>query len=478
MSTANFLDQAVKPPAIPDTIARKSDPHSISTVNASPMQRSVLESFIDNFFQEKNIRWMLVLGAAIVFGSSLMLVTKQWAHWNATIQFLIILAYTGAIYFFGELSAKRLGLLATGRVLQGLTLLLLPICFFGLSWLSSRSSLREIGSTLQVTLLAIPTLGLTWLAATRTMDHWLLGRQTTFVVSYVLLCLAGALPNMRTPLTAACLATGAWLVMTIGTIKVNRHVFWLVEEHRSPRVFGFLPIALLGSMFLLLVGVKSLSTIPIEWLGCGCVALSWTILATARSVADVFRQRTGDLVRPLPWNIVVPIFLGIFLTITGSILSFYGFSYYGPTTYAVVPTTLLAAVLLFFVASETGQRAFVWGGLVLAATAYQTAPTLISDLVRQVAAGAAHSLAEERLPIAFYGLTYLPFILVTSFAYRMLERRGKLFFSSPIREFITLISIVLYGLAFTHIKAVCLVSFVTLDCSPISPTCSEIGRLP
>ena len=43
-------------------------------------QRSGLERFIDNFFREENIKWMSVIGAAIVLGSSLMLVTHEWKN--------------------------------------------------------------------------------------------------------------------------------------------------------------------------------------------------------------------------------------------------------------------------------------------------------------------------------------------------------------------------------------------------------------
>ncbi len=38
--------------------------------------------------------------------------------------------------------------------------------------------------------------------------------------------------------------------------------------------------------------------------------------------------------------------------------------------------------------------------------------------VQQIKSGAARTLGEEKLPIAFYGLTYLPLILTTSVAYK------------------------------------------------------------
>ena len=58
-----------------------------------------------------------------------------------------------------------------------------------------------------------------------------------------------------------------WVLMTAGIVKVNRYTFWLAEEHRLPRVFGFLPIAMLGLQFILLVGTKAITAIPVHWVG-------------------------------------------------------------------------------------------------------------------------------------------------------------------------------------------------------------------
>jgi len=97
----------------------------------------------------------------------------------------------------------------------------------------------------------------------------------------------------------------------LGVIKVNRHVFWLTEEHRIPRIFGFFPIFLLGVQFLTLCGTKLLFVAPPQWFGLATVLLAATVLGTARSIASGLRARTGDLVRPLPWSIALPLFVGV-----------------------------------------------------------------------------------------------------------------------------------------------------------------------
>lgn len=425
-------------------------------------QTSFLERFVNSFFHQSNIRWMLVIGAAIVFASSLMLVTHQWSSWPVAIKYLTIVAYTCATYVFAEFSRRRLGLQATASVMQVLTLLLLPIPFLSLHWLGAPDWMGAAGNALQAALLILPTAALTWFISKRVFEHLLRGHQRTFHLSYCLLCVAGAMPAVHrmvgidsgwAPWLAAAISAGLWLVMTLGVVKVNRHVFWMTEEHRLPRIFGFLPIALLGGQFLILLATRTAWSINVEWLGFGCVMLATTIFATGRSVAQVFKLRTGDLVRPLPWPIVLPIFVGLATLALGVGLSFSGFSISGPTTYAVVPTAMVAAMVVMWAGNETRHAGFVWCGLILIAVAYQCAPTLVADLVVSVKASAAAAVDEQRLPLAFYGLTYLPLLSVFAIASRIAADRRRFEFSRPLQVFVTILSLALLGLSLSHLKA-------------------------
>lgn len=425
-------------------------------------QASFLERFVNSFFHQNNIRWMLVIGAAIVFASSLMLVTHQWSSWPVAIKYLTIVAYTCATYVFAEFSRRRLGLQATASVMQVLTLLLLPIPFLSLHWLGAPDWTGVAGNALQALLLILPTAVLTWFISKRIFEHLLHGHQGTFHLSYCLLCVAGAMPAVHrivgvdtdwAPWLAAAISTGLWLVMTVGVVKVNRHVFWMTEEHRLPRIFGFFPIALLGGQFLILLATRTAWSINVEWLGFGCVMLATTIFATGRSVAQVFKLRTGDLVRPLPWPIVLPIFVGLATLALGVGLSFIGFNISGPTTYAVVPTAIVAAMVVLWAGYETRHAGFVWCGLILVAVAYQCAPTLVADLVVSVKASAAAAVDEQRLPLAFYGLTYLPLLSVFAIASRIAADRRRFEFSRPLQVFVTGLSLALLGLSLSHLKA-------------------------
>ncbi|MEO2016479.1 MAG: hypothetical protein ABGZ53_19145 [Fuerstiella sp.] len=424
------------------------------TPTEQPAPQSFPERFLSSFFQEKNIKWMLVVGAAIVFGSSLMLVTKNWPSWPAELKYLTILGYTVATFLAAEVCRSRLNLTATYKVLHLLTLLLLPICFYSLTWLSP--------GTASMALLVVSATVFLWQASSRILDHLLRGRQTTFLISFQLLCMAGAWPQLAGPVTAFAFMMVCWLVFTAGVVKVNRHTFWLAEEHQMPRVFGFLPIAMLGLQFVTLVGIKAITSIPVQWTGLGCVMVAATVLMTARTVADVFRQRTGDLVRPLPWHIVVPMFCGLVLTALGLMISFSGFSYTGATTYAVIPTAAIAAGLMWTAARDTKHAGFVWGSLLCAMIAYQCSPTLFTNIVQQLKAGAAGAINEEHLPLAFYGLTYLPLLAAIAAGSRWFERRSQISFSRPMKHFVTVMTAVLFCAAFTHPKALFLVSLVNV----------------
>ena len=447
---SNANDQSIDP-VIMATLAKEGPRDSGESTSA-------LERFFSRFLQESSIKWMLMMGAAITAGCSLMAVTSHWSEWPAALKYLTVLSYTIATFGVSEVADRRFGLQQTSNVLRLLTLVLLPIGFLSLSWFSNDVGLTDSAILLS---LLIPAAGFTLYAASRIFGQWLRGQQWTFLVSYVVLAICGAIPEIETTWLAALLASGFWIVMTLGIIKVNRHVFWLVEEHRTPRVFGFVPILLLGGMTATLIALKTASSIPTQWLGLFVVMIAATILVTTRTIADVYRRRTGDLVRPLPWSIIAPLFTAILLIAGGVSLSFYGFHFIGDTTRAIVPTTLVAACLLTLVAKDTRHSGFVWAALVLVTIAYQSTPTLVTDWVEILKQTAATSLREPRLPIAFYGLTYAPLLVGLAIAGNVLSRRNRPEFVGPIRSFLILMTLALLLLSITSLKAIFLVPLVS-----------------
>lgn len=424
-----------------------ADPLSADSGLPPDQPTSFLEHFLDSFFQEKNIRWMLVVGAGIVFGSSLMLVNQAWEGWSPELRFLTILGYTGLIFGAAEVSRLRLNLNSTWKVLHSLTLLLLPICFLTVQWLTSGTGTQANIAVFGVLFFAAA--GFLWFASSRILDHVLRGRQTTFLISYCLLSVAGAVPNISHPALAFAFLALTWAVFTAGVLKVNRHIFWLTEEHRLPRILGFLPIAMLGLQFVVLVSSKAISAIPVQWTGFACVMAAATVLLTARSVADVFRQRTGDLVRPLPASIVLPTFVGLVLTAIGMVLAFNGFSYIGQSTYAIIPTSIAAAALMWMSAKDTKHTGFVWASLICMTVAWQCSPVLFAETVQTLKQSTAQAINRERVPVSMYGITYLPLLGMLAVWCRRLRICGQPEFAQPMKHYITTVAMVLFGIAFT-----------------------------
>ena len=424
----------------------------------SPVESSPpLFRFFDAFLQERNIKWMLAAGMAILMGSSLMMVTSHWNELGTTIKYLILLGYVGVIYGVGRFVYHHLVLRKTGTVLMSLTILLIPLSF--IAW--NLFVLRNWSGPALQTVIGLPlALGLLGLncafalfAARRVFGDFLRSNQSTFLASYLLLSLAGALAP--TIATLGCVASTwaslfLWLVFLVGACKVNRHVFWLTEHHDAPRICGFLPILLLGMQFLGLFVANFSAQIPVPWMGLGLVLVAIPVLLTADSVAQVFQQRTGGLVRPLPWTVAAPLACGTILCAAGLTLALTQLLSPPHSPYALVPTAALSAIVMAVVARRTGQRGFVWAMLTAILLAYNFSPVFFKEIAVMVVESGASAVHEEKLPFAFYGLTYIPLITGLMAAAFVAARRQSKLLTAPLRQSSIGLSVLLLLASFTH----------------------------
>lgn len=410
-----------------------------------PPEPRGLSRCLDAFLQPGNIKWLLIAGVLILLASSLMLVIAHWNDYTPAWKYLILVGYTAGTWLAGRWSYHRLALRRTGTVIMALTVLLLPVSFLALNLVTTGPP--------WVVMLAL-NFALAGAAARDVFRHFLRGDQPTFLACYLLLCAAGAFVWSATgPFAAALVALGLWAAFAVGAIKVNRHVFWLVEENRWPRVFGFFPILLLGSQFLVLYALGPAGHLPEQWMGLGCGLVAAVVLATSDSVARVFQQRTGDLVRPLPLAIIAPLVLGLALCAAGLCLSAAGLV--PPARpYAVVPTAVVVAALLALVARRTGRPGFVWAALVVATVAYNFSPVFFTTLARAAISHGAAAVRESRLPYPFYGLTYLPLLVALLGFGAIARRRGWSLPLGPVRDFCLGLSCVLLAVSLGHPKAV------------------------
>lgn len=416
--------------------------------------------FLDSFLKEQNIKWLLSVGAMILVGSSLRLVSMHWGEYTPFWKYGILLTYTAAIFAASQVSYYRLGLLRTGTALMALTVLLIPLTFSALHWVrpTGTLTLSDLGRHTGLALLLGINLVGSSLATHRIFVLFLRRPQPTFQFCYITFCVAGAiLPGLPTA-WAPGLVGLLWLLFAAGTLKVNRHLFWLCEEERRPRIFGFFPILLLGAQFVGLFAIYLAREIPMQWWGLACVLTAIPVLLTSDTVLKVFQQRTGNLVRPIPISIIAPLVVGLLLCATGVCLALTGL----PRPYAVVPVALLSAGALMIVAQRTGSQAFTWAGIAALLLGYQFSPLFFLEFARTVVQNGAAAVHEQRLPLAFYGLTYLPILILFTGASVLLERFRKPVFSVPLRHAAVVLAWVLLLAACSHPKALFPVSAVML----------------
>ena len=439
------------------------------STDQNPVSRPVILRFCDGFLQDRNIKWMLMAGMLILLCSSLLLVSAHWDTCTPVWKYGIFMTYMAAIFGVGQWTRNRLVLPRTATVLQMLTVLLVPISFVVLHWVVRNPAVGQISTTAEVNgrigilphglaghelHLILGTLNLAFaLAAARTIfHHFLRSHQPTFLVSYLLLALAGAVVPGLPEAWAPVLLLALWAIFAVGSVKVNRHVFWLTEEQRAPRIFGFFPIILLGTQFLMLFALYAPANITLDWLGLGAVLVAIPVLCAADAVAWVFQQRTGDLVRPLPWVIIGPMALGIMLCAAGVIVA--GTGILPPQRpHALVAASALAAFLMAMVARRTGKQAFVWAMLAGVVLSYNFSPAFFVDAARAVLDQGARVVQEQRLPYAFYGLTYLPLLLTVMVVGWLQKRAGNELFAGPLRWFVVGLACLMVAIAFDHVKA-------------------------
>ena len=386
------------------------------------------------------------LGVFILVASSLLLVAPGWADSTPAWRCLVFLGYSAAAYLAGEWTYHRLALRKTGTVFFGLTVLLIPILCLALGRTVERNDLWIDLS------LGAGTLAFAALAACRVFRHFLRTTQPTFLTSYLLLSAAGAvlpmIPTSISPLAGLVL----WAIFAAGATKVARHVFWLTEENRRPRIFGFLPILLLGGQFLTLFVLHVAPQLSLEWFGLACVLVAVPVLTTADAVTRIFQERTGGLVRPYPWSIVAPLGVGTLLIAVGLCLAAPGLipsNFRASTWY----TSAIATILLVLVTRRTGKQAFAWAVLVTLTMTYHSSPAFFLEAIKQIRDQGAVLVREERLPIAFYGLTYLPLLIgLTLFGSRRPAENDV--FLRPTRLFAIGVASLLLAVSLTHAKAI------------------------
>lgn len=366
---------------------------------------------LDSFLQERNIRWLLAAGALILLASSLMLITSHWGDYTPTWQYLIMLAYTGLIHGAAGWTGSRLGLRRTSVALRALTLLLLPVLFLALHWLQAGGEWPVV-----LALLALTT-GLAVPVARQHFGALLHGVPASYLGCYLLLALAGALLPL-VPETLALPAVGLlWGLVTVGTVKINRHVFWLGEASREPRIFGFFPAAVLMGQCLVPGWLHFGALFSLQWLGFGFSLLAIPVLLTADAVGQVYRRRSGGLIRRQPVIVALPLLVGLGACSLAPGLAASALVA-GEPPLALGPTAFLVAGMLGLVAWRSEQLLLARASLASLVAAYAFAALWLPEFLQP---GVATSVAG-----------YLPLVVGLLLAAR---HWSQTVFGAPLHEF-------------------------------------------
>ena len=407
--------------------------------------------FCDTFLQEQSIKWMLAVGMLILLGSSLMLVTSHWDSYTPVWKLLVLVSYTGGVHLAGQICHRSMGLQRTGTGLMALTVLLIPLPFHSLRWVAPElaSSLEAWGHHAGVTAILCASVAFALFASSQIFRHFLRRPEYVFTAAYVVLSVAGAVVHGLPSVAAPWVALLLWFVFAVGATRVNKHIFWLVADHRWPRVCAFFPILLLGGQFLILFASSLVPHVPVQWLGLGLVLTGIPVLLAADQQVKVLRRQNDTAETSLPWSTALPLVTGLAFAAAGVCLAATGF----PRGTALVPTAGLAAAMLYVVARRTERSGFVWPMLILTTIAYQSCPVFFRDFARHLIDQTAEAVRESRLPIAFYGLTYLPLLCGLSFWSVRRQRAGDDFVAVPLRRFATGMAGLLVAASLFHPKA-------------------------
>jgi hypothetical protein len=301
---------------------------------------STVVRIFDAFLQEKNIKWLLTIGMLIVVGSSAMMVNSHWGQMAGGVKFAILIAYAYGFVFLGAKAESVFGLRKTSVFLLATSVILVPMTFFG--W----NLLRTTGQDLPVLLaLLAVNAALAWWTAARVFGRFFQGRQTTFLVAYLALCISIVVAPFVAPmgLVGQGFMALLWAVACVGVMKAARRSFWLSEQGRQLKIAGFAPALILSAQFLAIYATYFLSHSQLAWLGFGCVLMMMPVWLSADALLRVMQQRTGGVVRPLPAPIVLPIVIGMLVSLAGVGLSLTSLG--SPPPLAVTPTALLAALV-------------------------------------------------------------------------------------------------------------------------------------
>jgi len=330
----------------------------------------------------QGIRWLLAVGALVMMVSALRLVETQWSGLPVTAQFATLT--TGALAVFGsaQLLARRLRLPMAGAALELLFAALVPVLFWGASYLRLVTEPFGIG-------VYVSSAGVLLLALRRCLGDTLRYEGVGYWAAFGTLSAALPLWSLLTPSTGSAMLVTSGLggVLYLGSRHINRFLFHRDRRDGVDRPLHVLPFVALAVIYLCSVHAVGL---PFSHVALPLVILGMSFVSTGEEYYRALQSSLGTRPRAWPRRSVVLLSVGFGLMAVSVPLSVMDAS----RQLSALVLVAIGALLLRWSRRYESAAARVCS-LLAGIVAYQLLPAWIPELPREAM---VHSL--DRLGLA------------------------------------------------------------------------------
>lgn len=360
------------------------------------------------FLDEKNIKWLGVLGAIGVVISSVVLVGRYWDQFPFFLRYFLMIVYTAGFYGLGLMAVRKLELEKTGQILLMITAFLLPLNFIYLERLKLLTELKGTFTFLIGT-------GVLTLLSYKTFKEILNRVHPYHLLAFLFLSVANTLLptlHLHHPPASIFIAFLLWLIAFM--VIQSAAGFYLKEQALLQKRYTFFVAAILLYVYLLVLMMTL--EIPFSWYGFILMMVGIPFIQIAHGLLRIFRQSYGP--EELPIATLVPYLVGYGL-------SFLAYMFALQNPYALFFTALIGLGLYGISAFHYKRKFFAYLTILSLGITYFYSPIFFQEIALKFRDATAVRLGYQQLPYPFYGLTFIPFNIILIGIAQWLDRKGE-----------------------------------------------------